>query len=71
MKKWPKFARFQKKKIQNCQVFMISFMIKYKGIYFILLSYWLCNQIWIKYFLNDCYFDYITKRGFMSNLFKI
>jgi len=26
--------------------------------FFFLLSYLVCSQIWLNYFLNDCHFDY-------------
>ncbi len=45
MKKWPTFTGFQKKKNLNCQNFMISFMIKYKG------------NLYLFYF----HIDYVTK----------
>jgi hypothetical protein len=34
---------------------------EYRRIFFPLLPYLVCSQIWLNYFLNDCHFDYITK----------
>jgi hypothetical protein len=62
-KKWLKFARFLIFKFSNsqsCDNFQ-KVAKNIKGIlFFSLLSYLLCNQIWLNYFLDDCHFGYIT-----------
>ncbi len=63
-RKWPKFARFWRKKIPNCQIFKVSSIRKsriLKEFVLSLLAYLVCSQTRIKYFLEDCRFDNITK----------
>jgi hypothetical protein len=67
--KWPKFARFWRfiYLYLNCQIFYDKFQKVAKNIegFFIkkipLLSYLVCNQIWLNYFMDNCHFGYITK----------
>ncbi len=65
MEKWPKFARFWRKLTKNHQIFMVSCSSsqEHRRILFFsfVLSYLVCNQIWLNYFVDDRHFDYIIK----------
>jgi hypothetical protein len=64
MKKMAQIPQILKKHFPNCQILMISSVSNQeyrKILFFFILSYLVCNQIWLNYFLDDHHFDYITK----------
>jgi hypothetical protein len=68
-KKWPKFARFRKKKSFQIARFLCLVPVgsqEYRRIpvffFFFLLSYLFCSQIWLNHLMDDDrHFSYITK----------
>jgi hypothetical protein len=64
-KNGPNLQKFEEKYIQIAKFSRISFRSskEHRRILYIvfLLSYLLCSQIWLNYFLDDHHFDYITK----------
>ncbi len=62
--KCPKFARFWRDFFQIAKFFeQVAVEIQeYRRIlFFLLLSYRVCNQVWLNYFVNDSHFGYFTK----------
>ncbi len=63
-KKWPKFATFQRKKLEDHLIVIISSRRWPKNTEWFFLNkklYRVCSQIWLNYFLDDCHFVSITK----------
>jgi len=64
-RKWrPNLPHFEERKFQIAQFLKVSSIRKsriQKEFVFSLLSYLVCSQIRLKYFLDDCHFDNITK----------
>jgi hypothetical protein len=65
MEKRPKCARCQRKKKIQIARFLpwvpIVSQEYYRFWFSFLLSYLVCNQIWLNHLMNDCHFSYITK----------
>ncbi len=60
----PNLPDFERVFFIKLAVFIIKFQQEAKNVgtsVFFLLSYLVCSQIWLNYFVNDDHFDYVTK----------